>query len=119
MKKTLALIGFLVAGVQQGYADVDSIKIRYGGGCFSGNVAGGCVIRVVAQGTDLDSEGLWIYTGKDKDSLSRLSARVRPLSADGLATYRIKNVSGGCFRVRTSANGNAKPDRYSNILCEK
>lgn len=119
MKKTLALIALVLIGVRPSYADVDSLSIRHGGGCLSGNASGNCTIRVSAEGTDLDTEGLWIYTGKDKNSLTRLSPRVRPLSADGLATYRVKNVSGGCFRVRTSANGNEKPDRFSNILCER
>lgn len=112
-------MGLMFFGAQASYADVDRITIRYGGGCLSSNTAGSCTIRVVAQGTDLDTEGLWIYTGANRTSLRRLSRRVRPLSIDGLATYRVKNEAGGCYRVRTSPNGNVKPDRYSNILCEK
>jgi hypothetical protein len=119
MKKIVILMVLLAEGVKPGYADVDSLTIRYGGGCTSDNSTGSCTIRVMAQGTDLDGEGLWIYTGKDQESLTRLSPRVRPLNADGSATYRVKNVSGGCYRVRTSPNGNEKPDRLSNILCER
>lgn len=118
MKKILVLAVLLVVGVKPGYADVDSLTIRYGGGCRSDNSTGSCTIRVMAQGTDLGVEGLLIYTGKNPESLSRLSPRVRSLDADGSATYRVKNVSGGCYRVRTSPNGNEKPDRFSNILCE-
>jgi hypothetical protein len=119
MKKILILTALLVVDVKPGYADVDSLTIRYGGGCTSDNATGSCTIPVTAQGTDLGVEGLWIYTGKDQDSLSRLSPRVRSLDADGSSTYRVKNVSGGCYRVRTSPNGNEKPDRLSNILCER
>jgi hypothetical protein len=119
MKRILVLTLLLVVGVKPGYADVDSLTIRYGGGCQSDNSTGSCTIRVMAQGTDLGVEGLWIYTGKDQKSLSRLSPRVRSLDADGSATYRVKNVSRGCYRVRTSPNGNEKPDRFSNILCER
>jgi hypothetical protein len=119
MKKIVVLAVLLVLGAKPGYADVDSLTIRYGGGCKSDNSTGSCTIRVMAQGTDLDGEGLWIYTGKDQKSLSRLSPRVRSLDADGSATYRVKNVSGGCYRVRTSPNGNEKPDHFSNILCER
>ena len=119
MKQVVGALGFLVLCAQSSYADVDRLTIRYGGGCVSSNLRGSCTIRVTAQGTDLDSEGVWIYTGASRSTLRRRSPRVRPLSVEGYATYRIKNVAGGCYRVRTSPNGNLKPDRYSNILCEK
>jgi hypothetical protein len=119
MKKAVVAIGLLFLCAQSAYADVDRLTIRYGGGCVSTSLRGSCTIRVTAQGTDLDTEGVWIYTGANRNTLLRLSPRARPLSAEGYATFRVKNVAGGCYRVRTSPNGNLKPDRYSNILCEK
>lgn len=118
MKKVGTIAVLLLAGTSAAYADVARLTIRFGGGCVASET-GSCTIRVVAEGTELDTEGLWIYTGATSQNLRRLSDRIRPLSATGRATYRIKNVSAGCYRVRTSPNGNDKPDRRSNILCEK
>ena len=99
-------------------ADVSGITARLGGGCLTANTAGKCVIKGAASGTDLESEGVQLYAGKDAKSLKRVTSRVTSLSDAGTFSLSVRNISGGCYQVRTSDNGNDKPDARSRTVCE-
>ena len=119
--KTLLAICFtvlFVAGAAN--ADVTGLSIKFGGGCYKGNTKGNCVIKVTAAGTELSGAGVQLYSSmSQKGPWKRYSNRVKELSATGLAQYKIRNIAGACFEVRTAKNGNDKPDITSRKLCEK
>ncbi len=123
-KKAHSLLGastLFVAAALAGvaHADVDGLTIRFGGGCLTDNTTGNCTIKVTATGTDLDTESVRLYTAADSTSaLKLISSRTHALSSSGTALFRIKNVPGGCFQVRTGPNGNSKPDAKSRTKCE-
>jgi len=75
MKKVGTIAVLLLAGTSAAYADVARLTIRFGGGCVASET-GSCTIRIVAEGTDLDTEGLWIYTGTTSQNLGSSRFRV-------------------------------------------
>lgn len=101
-------------------ADVTGIAMRFGGGCVTSNATGSCVLKPRFSGFDLATETAVLYTcTSSRGQCKRYSSRLHPVSEVGEVSMRIKNISGGCFQVRTGRNGNDKPDVRSNILCEK
>lgn len=101
-------------------ADVDSIKIRFGGGCVSSNTDSSCTIKSVFSGTELEAEGAALYVCATPKSCRLYSSRFRPVPVDGSAVVmRFRNIPGACFQIRTAPNGNEKPDVQSRTLCEK
>lgn len=122
MKKTLLTLGIagLIAGFSSSaFADVSGLTVRFGGGCLSSNTTGTCVLKVTADGTDLDSETVQVYSSADSNTaVSRVSRRLYGLDSSGRVTIRTSNVAGGCFQVRTGPNGNDKPDVKSRTKCE-
>lgn len=118
MKKFLALTfvaSFSV--ITSARADIHRLNVHFGGGCVSSNT-GTCVIHVRADGHDFYRDALQLYQGQ-KGSLKLASYRHRHLSATGRAVYRVKNIPGGCYQVRTAPNGNHHADHSSPVLCEK
>lgn len=120
MKKMILVAAVAAFGVlaQGASADVSGLTSRFGGGCNKGNTTGTCTVKVSASGTDLSSETVQLYVGKDAKSLKSISNRTTPLSTSGSAILRAKNVAGGCFQARTGPNGNDKPDASSRVICE-
>ena len=114
-----AIVGFMAIGQQNASADASGITIRFGGGCNAANTTGTCIIKVAVSGTELDSETVQLYTAaKSGDALKRVSSRLKGVSASGQASFRVRNVAGGCYQVRTGPNGDDKPDTKSRTLCE-
>lgn len=127
MKGMIMSKGFFIASCSAVFAvsagvasaDVLDLNLKFGGGCVPTNVGGTCVLRVHAEGTDLDTEGVQLYYRTQKmSSFKRYSNRIYPLSATGYARLSIANRSNTCYQVRTAPNGNEKPDVRSNVVCE-
>lgn len=119
MKKIIALTTLIASSiaVTAAQADIRRINIHFGGGCASSNT-GSCSIHVRADGYNFKRDALRLFLGQ-KGSLKLASPRNRPLTSTGRAVFRVKNIPGGCYQVRTAPNGNKRPDHASPILCEK
>lgn len=118
MKKIIAAAVLSTIVVSSAHAQVTKLKVAFGGGCSSSN-QGSCILEVSAEGSDLDTESVRLYSGSSKDSLKQASSRNRALTSDGRATFRVRNTPGGCYQVRTAPNGNGASDHRSRVICEK
>ena len=93
-----------------GYADLDSLKIGFGGGCKQGNT-GACTIKVTGSGSSLAGEQVKLQRASTaRARFSNLGLRARSLDDSGKAAFRFQNRS-GCYRVVTSSV-------RSNVICE-
>jgi hypothetical protein len=118
--RILAALAVLAGTASLAHADVDALALRFAGGCTTANTNGSCTLRVTATGTELSREGVQLYVAaKQGERFVRVSPRVKPLSENGQASYRVKNTPGGCYQVRTAPNGNDAPDVVSRAVCEK
>lgn len=118
MKKFIVAAAFGVIAISSAHAEVTKLKLSFGGGCTSSN-KGNCVLEVTAEGTDLETESVRLYSGASKDSLKQVSSKSRTLTSEGRASYRVRNTPGGCYQVRTAPNGNGVSDHKSRVICEK
>jgi hypothetical protein len=126
MKKTLILIAIatgtataIASTTTSAHADIVRLNARFAGGCVKSNTTGSCVIKVRADGYNFKRDALQLYSGSSRNSLKLASQRRRALAYDGHAIYRVKNIPGGCYQVRTAPNGNNRSDHASAVLCEK
>lgn len=121
MKTTKALLGLAVLTVLgitcPAYATVDSLSIKFGGGCVSTNT-GTCTLKITASGSDLGSDAVQIQHSSARNGTFRtISSRTHALSDTGRATVRLANEA-GCYRAITARNGNSTPDHRSRAICE-
>lgn len=114
----LTVVTSIVAG-GTAMADITSLRISFAGGCSSENITGSCLIKTLASGSDLDAEQLDLYVSDGpKAPLQRASMHHSRLNASGVGRSRVRNRLGGCYQMRTAANGNDVPDVKSNLICE-
>lgn len=118
MKKIVAAALLSAVSFTSAHAEVTKLAAAFAGGCTPSST-GNCVIEVTAEGTELDTDAVRLYSGASKDSLRQVSSRNRDLTSEGRATYRVKNTPGGCYQVRTAPNGNGSSDHKSRVICEK
>jgi len=118
-RNSIAAALLVVVVSSTAFAEVASLHAKFKGGGRVSNTTGSVSIAVTASGSDLatDSVQLWVAEGAGK-SFKKVSNRLRVLSTTGTATFRVKNIPGGCYKVVTGPNGNDKPDHASNVICE-
>lgn len=120
MKRTLTL--FLVAIVaslpQYAAAEIDSLTIRFAGGCKESNRNGACVIRATADGSELENEAIVLqHSNSSRGRFRNVSRTPRSLDENGRATFRFRNFV-ACFRAINDRNGDDEQDVRSNVVCE-
>lgn len=120
IRSSLALLAAsIVLMASQGYCDADGLTARFAGGCTLANTEGGCRIRVVASGTELEGQTVQLWHSETNTGpWRRVSRRGKALDASGKALFSFKNQV-GCYRATTANNGNDVPDVRSRIICEK
>lgn len=100
-------------------SEVTSLKISFAGGCLVSNTGGGCAIKSIASGSDLEGEKIVLVTSDGRGApMRRATWRTSSLNESGVGRSRLHNQPGACYQVRTAPNGNDVPDVYSNVLCE-
>lgn len=108
-----------VAGMNPASAEVTGIKISFAGGCTAENQSGSCTLRIVASGSDLDTEEFELYTSdKSNTRMKRASLHNSSVGESGVGHARLRNRPGACFQLRTARNGDDTPDVYSRTICE-
>lgn len=106
----LLVISLTFIGVTMAYADLDSLRIKFGGGCAPTS-RGTCTIKVTASGTDLANESGLLQRASSRNGRYRnVSNRSRSLDDNGRATIRFQNNQ-GCYRFVASGI-------RSNVICE-
>lgn len=117
---TVLALASCVVVIGSAAAEVTRLRISFAGGCVSTNTDGGCTIKTLASGSDLDTEFLALYVSDGPNSSFRKASRHYSfVDASGVGRSRLRNRPGGCFQMRTAPNGNENPDVNSNVLCEK
>jgi len=100
----LTVVGVVgLTALQSAHADVSDLRIRFASGCYEENTTGQCSVRVLASGSEFDSnDRVVLYASKGPGQpLRRASNHFRYLSSRGTTVANIKNIPGGCFQVRT------------------
>ncbi len=114
IKCVLILLSLVAINISSAYADIESLSIKFAGGCRLVNTTAGCSIRTTALGTNLEGEGVYIqHADTSRGTFRNVSNRVRFLDTNGQATFRFRNAA-GCYRSVQGNNG-----AISNVLCEK
>lgn len=113
----LALAAFSLAHPAQ--AEITRLRLRFVGGCHSGNPHGSCTIETIAVGEDFEkSPGIQLFSASThKGDFRKVSNFKRKLDRDGRARSRFKNIAGACYQMRI-AKTEAHPAVVSDIICE-
>jgi len=108
-----------LARIEIAKAEVSSVRISFAGGCTAENAQGSCTLRIVASGSDLETEKFELYASdKPNSQMKRVSLHNSSVDESGVGRSRVRNRPGGCFQIRTARNGNDAPDVYSRTICE-
>lgn len=108
-----------LARIEIAKAEVSSVRISFAGGCTAENAQGSCTLRIVASGSDLETEKFELYASdKPNSQMNRVSLHNSSVDESGVGRSRVRNRPGGCFQIRTARNGNENRDVYSRVLCE-
>lgn len=99
------------------FADVDSMSIRFAGGCTPSNTRGDCTIRLSASGSDLDDESAILQKQTSQGRYTNVRNQTRRLSRSGSAIFKFRNDV-ACYRAITARNG-SRADARSNVICER